>query len=82
MGLLDREVDKELEATWVGWLLVRVSEEVSMVLEALLDMLLLRKLLKPVVIFLRHRFQNFLISFRFVFYHLFIFLIKYSIVCS
>ena len=50
LGLLGEEVDKELEATWVGWLLVMVSEEVSLVLvEALVDMLLLKKLLTAVV---------------------------------
>ena len=39
-----------MEATWVGWLLVMVSEEVSLVLvEALVDMLLLKKLLTAVV---------------------------------
>ena len=50
LGLLGEEVDKELEATWVGWLLVMVSEEVSLVLvEALVEMLLLKKLLTAVV---------------------------------
>ena len=37
VGLLCEEVNKESKATWVGWLLVMVSEEVSMVLETLLD---------------------------------------------